>query len=124
MFVLRMGEFYFKKGYSYFATNKYDDAKTFMYRAKRASGPYQERATYYLAHIAYEEQQYEAALEGFLELQDSYEYKALIPYYVVQILFLQQKYADLVEIAPPCLKIQMRKAKPILPELSHYPTTT
>lgn len=106
-----MGEFYFKKGYSYFATNKYDDAKTFMYRAKRASGPYQERATYYLAHIAYEEQQYEAALEGFLELQDSYEYKALIPYYVVQILFLQQKYADLVEIAPPLFENSNEKSK-------------
>lgn len=106
-----LAEFHFKKGYSYFATNKYDEAKSLMLKAKRAEGPYQLRATYYLAHIAYEEKQYEAALEGFLDLKDSYEYQNIIPYYVVQILFLQKKYDQLVTIAPPLFEKSNEKSK-------------
>jgi tetratricopeptide (TPR) repeat protein len=106
-----IAEFHFKKGYSYFATNKYDEAKSLMLRAKKADGPYKLRATYYLAHIAYEEKQYEAALDGFLELKDSYEYQNIIPYYVVQILFLQKKYNELVEIAPSLYAKSNEKSK-------------
>jgi len=106
-----LAEYQFKKGYSFFATGKYPEAKTFMLRAKKAEGPYQLRATYYLAHIAYEEKQYEAALEGFLELKDSYEYQSIIPYYVVQILFLQKKYEELVSIAPPLYEKSNEKSK-------------
>lgn len=106
-----LAEFHFKKGYSYFATGKFDEAKSLMLRAKRAVGSYQQRATYYLAHIAYEEKQYEAALEGFLELKDSYEYQNIVPYYVVQILFLQKKYDQLVTIAPPLFEKSNEKSK-------------
>ena len=106
-----LAEYHFKKGYSYFALGKYDEAKALMLRAKKADGPYRLRATYYLAHIAYEMKQYEAALEGFLELKDSYEYQNIVPYYVVQILFLQKKYDQLVTIAPPLYEKSNEKSK-------------
>lgn len=106
-----LAEFHFKKGYAYFATNQFDEAKSLMLKAKRANGPYQLRATYYLAHIAYELKQYEAALEGFLELKDSYEYQEIIPYYVVQILFLQKKYTELTTVAPPLFDKASEKSK-------------
>jgi len=106
-----LAEFHFKKGYAYFATNKFDEAKSLMLKAKRSNGPYQLRATYYLAHIAYELKQYEAALEGFLELKDSYEYQDIVPYYVVQILFLQKKYVELTTVAPPLFEKANEKSK-------------
>lgn len=106
-----LAEYHFKKGYSYFALGKFDEAKALMLRAKKADGPYKLRATYYLAHIAYEMKQYEAALEGFLELKDSYEYQNIVPYYVVQILFLQKKYDQLVTIAPPLYEKSNEKSK-------------
>jgi len=106
-----LAEYHFKKGYSYFALGKFDEAKALMLRAKKADGPYRLRATYYLAHIAYEMKQYEAALEGFLELKDSYEYQNIVPYYVVQILFLQKKYDQLVTIAPPLYEKSNEKSK-------------
>lgn len=106
-----LAEFHFKKGYAYFATNKFDEAKSYMHKAKRSVGPYQLRATYYLAHIAYEEKQYEAALEGFLQLKDSYEYQDIVPYYVVQILFLQKKYNELITIAPSLYEKANEKSK-------------
>lgn len=106
-----LAEFHFKKGYAYFATNKYDEAKSLMLQAKKSEGPYQLRATYYLAHMAYEEKQYEAALEGFLELKDSYEYQDIIPYYVVQILFLQKEYNELITMAPLLYEKTNEKSK-------------
>ena len=63
-----LAEFRFKKGYSYFATGKYAEAKVLMKQSSEEDGPYHYRALYYLAHMAYTDKQYEAALEDFQKL--------------------------------------------------------
>lgn len=95
-----LAEFRFKTGYSYFATKNYDEATALLNQARLAEGPYQKRAIYYLAHIAYQNQNYESALEDFLLLKDDPEYQDLVPYYIVQIYFLQKRYEELISVAP------------------------
>lgn len=104
-----MAEYRFKKGYSYFAIGKNNEAKALLRESSEESGPYHYRALFYLAHIAYEDKQYEAALEDFLKLKDVPEYKDEVAPYLVQIYFIQEEYEKVVAIAPQILNNPKQK---------------
>ncbi|MCL2434685.1 MAG: tetratricopeptide repeat protein [Lentimicrobiaceae bacterium] len=89
-------EYTYKKGYSYFELNKFAEARPFLKTATQLESPYQNRAIYYLAFIAYQEKQYQAALEGFLKVKNDPEFKDVVPFYIVQIYLLQKKYDEVV----------------------------
>ena len=97
-------EFYFKKGYCYFYNKSYDEAKSYFSKARTKTGPYQLRAIYYQAFMAYEEGQHQAALEDFLLLRNEPEYRELVPFYIAQIYFFQKKYDEVVRVTPPLLE--------------------
>lgn len=107
-----LAEFYFKKGYAYFETKKEDEAKTYLNRARQSEGSYQLRAIYYLAHLAYNERQYQAALEDFLLLKNETDYEEVVPLYIARIYFVQGKYEELLTVAPPLLEKIDKKEKP------------
>ncbi len=98
-----LAEYYFKRGYSYFETKKPEEAKAYLDKARQSGGPYQYRAIYYLAHLAYQEGRYQAALEDFLLLKDHPEYQEIVPLYIAQIYFHQGRYDELIAVAPPLL---------------------
>ena len=93
-------EYHFKKGYSYFMTEDFDNAKMMFRKAREEEGPYKERSTYYLACMAYQSEQYEAALEDFLTLKDNPEFKNEVPYFLTQIYFKDGKYEEVLQVAP------------------------
>ena len=93
-------EFQFKKGYCYFMTGDYDKAKAMFKSAREETGPYQKRSIYYLAYMAYQDKQYEAALEDFLLLKDDPEYKDEVNNFLTQIYFKQGKYEEVLKNAP------------------------
>lgn len=93
-------EYQFKMGYSYFMTNDYEMAKSYFKQAREESGPYQQRSIYYLAYMAYQDGQYEAALEDFLLLKDEPEFKDEVANYLTQIYFKQGRYEDVLATAP------------------------
>ena len=93
-------EFQFKKGYCYFMTGDYDKAKAMFKSAREETGPYQRRSIYYLAYMAYQDKQYEAALEDFLLLKDDPEYKDEVNNFLTQIYFKQGKYEEVLKNAP------------------------
>ena len=66
-----LAEFYFKKGYSYFATDNYEKAKSDFYEIKDVDNKYAHPANYYYSHITYQEKNYEMALIGFKRLLNS-----------------------------------------------------
>ena len=109
-----MAEFRFKKGYCYFATGKNNEAKALMKQSSEESGPYRYRALYYLAHIAYSEKQYEAALEDFQKLQNVPEYKDEVKQYMMQIYFIQEQYDKVVAMAPSVMDENTLKNQPEL----------
>jgi TolA-binding protein len=104
-----VAEYKFKKGYSHFELGNRDEAQTLLHESKYSGGAYSKRATYYLAHIEYEEGQYEAALQDFLTLKDDPDYAETVPFYLVQIYFTQGRYQELIDISPSLLKVTSDK---------------
>jgi tetratricopeptide (TPR) repeat protein len=104
-----VAEYKFKKGYAYLELGNRDEAHILLHESKYGDSPYSKRATYYLAHIEYEEGHYEAALQNFLTLKDDPDYVESVPYYLVQIYFTQGRYQELIDIAPSLLKVASDK---------------
>lgn len=96
-------EYQFKKGYAYFATKRIDEAKPLFNEVRKTENEYQKKAIYYLAHIAYSNEQYEAAMEDFLLLKEDKNYQSSIPFYLAQIYFYQKKYEEVLKTAVPIL---------------------
>lgn len=107
-----LSEFYFKRGYSYFQKEKFEKAKKDFYEIKDANGKYSGPAKYYYSHISYNEKNYETALQGFLALKDDETFAPLVPYYIVQIYYLQKKYSEVIAAAPALVDSSNNKRIP------------
>lgn len=92
-------EFYFKLGYSYFQEDLMDEARDAFYEVKGGTSQYAKPALYYYSHIAYQNDQFEVALAGFLALKDDEKFGSVVAYYIAQIYYLQGKYALVTEYA-------------------------
>lgn len=108
----QLDEFYFKKGYCYFKTDDIVKAKPWFEKVKTRNSKYTSPANYYLAHIAYTEGDYETALKGFTELMNDDNFKVVAPYYILQILFVQEKYDEVLAMAPGMLENATEKRAP------------
>lgn len=102
-------EYTFKKGYCYFKKNDFDQAAELFYGIKDQQTKYTGPATYYYAHIMYASGKYETALRDFEKLRDDETFKKVIPYYIIQIYYLQGRYDEMLEMSQPYLKGQRNK---------------
>ena len=100
----RKAEYYFKLGYSLFMRKEYEKAKMAFYEIKDIRSDYTSPAIYYYAHIAYSEGNYETALKEFRRLTGDESFAPIVPYYIVQILYLQKKYDEILDYAPALLE--------------------
>ena len=110
---LKDDEFQFKFAYSLFVNGKYDDAKYYFNNIKDNPGKYQSLSLYYYAHISYTKKLYRTSLSNFKLLKKDKKFGKIIPYYITQIYFHQQRYSDLIKYAVPILNsvIDSRKAE-------------
>lgn len=99
-----LAELYFKRGYSYFTVKNYDKAKADLFEIKDVDNKYAHPANYYYSHMAYQEKNYETALQGFNRLLSSETFGPVVPYYITQIYFIQGKYPEVVKNAPALLQ--------------------
>jgi tetratricopeptide (TPR) repeat protein len=99
----QLNEFYYKRGYSLFQLKEFKEAALDFIKVKDAEGPYREPALYYYSYIAYTENKYQSALEGFQKLQSNEYFRNIVPYYIAQIYYLQGKYDEVVAYVPPIL---------------------
>ena len=104
-------EYLFKIGYSKFVRKKRNEAKVHFNEVLQRESVYKEPATYYYSHIAYEDGKYQTALNGFRSIDESPMFKAIIPYYVTQILYKQNKFDELIDYAPIYLDSVTEKKK-------------
>ncbi|MBN4070942.1 tetratricopeptide repeat protein [Crocinitomix catalasitica] len=95
------GEYYFKLGYAYFRRKEQRKARDAFFEIINIEGQYQAPALYYYSHIAYEEKNYQTALEGFERLKDNANFSETVPYYITQIYYLQENFEKLLKYAPP-----------------------
>ena len=61
-------------------------------------------AVYYFSQIAYEQKMYQSALEGFLRLKEDETFGGVVPFYIVQILYMEKDYDGILSMAPDLLK--------------------
>ncbi|MAY85078.1 MAG: hypothetical protein CMP59_13190 [Flavobacteriales bacterium] len=96
-------EYNFKLGYSYLQEGQKDQAAQYFYEIKDVDNTYVTPARYYYAHISYENGKYQTALEDFHKIQNDPQFGPVVPYYISQIYYLQERYEELIEYAPPLL---------------------
>jgi len=92
--------FYYKRGYALFNQKQFKESRVDFAKVKDGSSEYAPGATYYYSYMAYTAQDYQVALEGFSKLKEDKDFKAVVPYFITQILYLQKKYDELLAYAP------------------------
>jgi len=87
-------EFFFKKGYSNFKEKLFTEARNAFYEVKDGESQYAAPSLYYYSHIAYHNKKYQLALDGLLKLEEDPKFGTVVPYYIAQIYYLQNKYEE------------------------------
>ncbi len=92
-------EYNFKVGYANFKEEKFEEARSAFHEVKDGDSQYAAPGLYYYSHIAYQNKNYETALIGFLKLEEDPKFGAIVPYYIAQIYYLQEKYEEVTTYA-------------------------
>ena len=93
-------EYWFKLGYAHFQEAQFPEARNALFEVKEDSSQYAAPALYYFSHIAYNDKSYQVALDGFLKLKPHERFSKVVPYYIVQIYYLQGRYDEVTAYAP------------------------
>jgi len=93
-------EYFFKTGYANFQEGNNELARTAFSEVKDGDSQYANPALYYFSHISYEDKSYQTALDGFLKLEGDEGFGKVVPYYIIQIYYLQGKYEEVTSYAP------------------------
>jgi TolA-binding protein len=105
-------EYYFKSGYCYFLKEDFEKARIAFNQIKDLDTKYTAPALYYYSHINYTQGNYETALDGFKRLKDDGNFGPIVPYYLTQIYYKQQKYDEVVRYAPALMENASEKRAP------------
>jgi TolA-binding protein len=98
-------ELRFKMGYSYFVTKKFAQAKSIFAGIKENTrSKFYEDANYYYGCCSFYEKRYDDAQKAFQRCENSQKYKAVIPYYICQIMFAKRQYDQLITYGEPKAK--------------------
>lgn len=108
----QLAEYYFKLGYSFYKVNDTEKASEKLYEIKDKNTKYSSPALYYYSHIAYENENYQTALEGFQQLTDNNTFAPIMPYYITQIYYFQEKYEKVIDYAPRYVQSATTKRMP------------
>ncbi|MFH0841318.1 MAG: tetratricopeptide repeat protein [Bacteroidota bacterium] len=96
----KLPEYFFRLGYSHFIRGEKPRALLMFSEIKDIDTEYTAPALYYFSHIAYEQEMYQTAMDGFSRLKGDETFGSVVPFYIVQILYLQKDYDQILEIAP------------------------
>jgi len=96
----QLPEYFFRLGYSHFVRGDKSRALLMFSEIKDIDTEYTPPALYYFSHIAYEQKMYQTAMDGFSRLRDDETFGSVVPFYIVQILYLEKDYDQILEIAP------------------------
>ena len=103
-----MESFYFKYGYSLYATKNNKAAKTYLMKVE-SSKTYGSQAKYYIGFMAYEGDDYDQATEYFKQVQQTEAYKNNLSYYQADLNFKLGKFTKAIQLAKAQLEISSSK---------------
>lgn len=95
----RLDEYHFKLGYSYYEEGQMTEARNSFHEVKDGTSQYSGPSLYYYSHIAYENESYQVALDGFEKLKTDPKFEKIVPFYIAQIYYLQGRYAEVPQFA-------------------------
>lgn len=100
----KLPEYFFRLGYSLYIKGDKSRALLMFSEIKDIDTEYTPPAVYYYSQIAYEQKMYQTAMEGFQRLKDDETFGPVVPFYIVQILYMQKDYDGILAMAPDLLK--------------------
>jgi TolA-binding protein/predicted negative regulator of RcsB-dependent stress response len=100
----KLPEYFFRFGYSLYIKGDQSKALLMFSEIKDIDTEYTQPAVYYFSQIAYEQKMYQTALEGFMRLKEDETFGSIVPFYIVQILYMQKDYDGILSMAPNLLK--------------------
>jgi len=112
-------EYLYKLGFSYLKTDNFSKAKEAFFPILNTPGEYQNPSTFYYAHLAYMDKNYEQALLYFKKVENDPAYSEMVLYYLLQINYINKNYDEIVKIGPDLLKNDKIKDKKKLAEANH-----
>lgn len=93
-------EYYFKLGYASYKVDEFSQAQKYFNEAKQLESIYQSSALFYYSFLSYKFNFNETALKGFEQLKDDENFGPVVPYYIIQIYYLQGKFDEITEFGP------------------------
>jgi TolA-binding protein len=100
----KLPEYFFRLGYSLYIRGNKPRALLMFSEIKDVDTEYTPPALYYFSQIAYEEKMYETAMDGFTRLKNDETFGSVVPFYIVQMLYLKKDYDQILAMAPELLK--------------------
>lgn len=100
----KLPEYYFRYGYSLYIKGDKAKAMTMFSEIKDIDTEYTPPALYYYSHIAYEQKNYQTALEGFMKLRSDETFGPIVPFYIAQIMYLNKDYDGILSISTDLIK--------------------
>jgi len=95
--------YFFKLAYSHFMDGDRKRAMLFFSEIMDIDTEYSSPAIYYFSHIAYDEKMYLTAFDGFMSLRNDESFSSVVPFYIVQIMYILEDYEGILDIAPQLL---------------------
>ena len=99
----KLAEYFFRLGYSLYLKGDKSGALLMFSEIKDIDTEYTPPAVYYFSQIAYEQKMYQTAMDGFMRLKQDETFGGIVPFYIVQILYLQKDYDGILSMAPELL---------------------
>jgi TolA-binding protein len=96
----RLPEYIFKLGYSHYMRGNTQRAQMFFAELTDVDTDYTSPALYYYSAIAYENGFYKTALDGFERLKGDETFGSVVPFYIVQIYYMDKNYDGILETGP------------------------
>jgi TolA-binding protein len=100
----KLAEYFFRFGYSLYIKGDQSKALLMFSEIKDIDTEYTPPAIYYYSQIAYEQKMYQTAMEGFVRLKADETFGGVVPFYIVQILYMQKDFDGILSMAPDLLK--------------------
>lgn len=102
-------DYYYQYAYTLFKMKKYKLAKPLFEVSMKRSSKYNDKSLYYYSFLQYRDENYDVALSGFEKLYDKNFMPESVPYYLAQVLFVKERYDELLAFAPELIKESLSK---------------
>jgi TolA-binding protein len=105
-------EYFYKTGFSHLKKNQPEKALAAFKKSISYGGKYGDAASFYYAHVKYQQGQYDEALKAFGKIENNRRFAKLIPPYYMHIFYQKGDYDRVIKEGEKFYSSADRKSKP------------